>query len=640
MDVKDYSQKASQIKERYQDAARDLRSSHERENDNLKETSEAKIKKQAAGYERDKQKMEEESRANNEYYTDKTRETIGRRQADYREKLNTATSKFDQEKNEMRQKYQDKLSDVTNTYQTSAKENNSLHDQSKRFMNERFLKSSGEMQEDYNSKINKFSKNAQHSIEKEKELDHEQRQDIATGYKGELDNLRSKAQEKNFKEVSRLNDDNEKLRTSFSRERGDANEQKDARINDILKQKTEESKHGQQKFAELRTKISDKEAIDQQQARDSKTKEAKDLEHKYNEDIKSIKRMANQKIQSNGETEGLQEDNKRLRTVYENRIQTLGKNIKVDTDRMSEKENQNVIDTRDKLANLKAKYNEEREVNDRVRDHEKNKEIQKLTDKNANAIDRYKDQTRIQNITSENYLEKKSKESKERLKEQRIEFGKVVNNITEKNSENLTSLKEDFAKDKTQIQLKNQLELSDEKRALRDRLQTALSQKDNLSQKKIDDIKKETDKMAENYEAKLEHISRENDKQMEMLKAVSEEKQIKQEQVASLELDMNKHEHELEMKTLRSRYERIIDKDRIVGEQQSGRIMQKYEDQLERERNAHQKEMSLRTNEAQAQFERLYKVAELEKETLKSQFEDRIENMRLASLEQVNSKKA
>jgi hypothetical protein len=640
MDVKDYTQQASKVKERYQDAAKDLRASFEKENDSLKETSEAKSKKQAAGYERDKLKMEDEARVNNEMYTDKTREAIERRQADYRDRMNTTTSKFDQEKNDMRQKYLDKLNDVTSTYQTSATENSQLHDQSKKFMNDRFQKTTGELQDDYNSKISKFSTNAQSAIRNEKSLDHEKRQDLVTNYKSDLDTLRSKSAEKNFKEVTRLTDDNEKLRTSFTKTTDEANEQKEARINDILKLKKVESKDSQEHFQELRDKIADKEQNDQEVARTARVKDSKEFEQKYNEELKSIKRLANQKISSNGETEGLKADNKRMRTVYENRIQNLGKNIQDDAQRMSEKENQNIVDSRDKINNLKTKYIDEREVSDRERDYVQHKDIQKLTGKNIEDMDRLRDQSRVENVTYENHLEKKTKESKDLLKDQRLEFSKVVNNITEKNSENLSTLKDSFAKDKTQIQVKNQIELSEEKRLMRDKLQQVLSERENLTQKKIDDVKKEADKMADNYEAKLEHISRENEKQMEMLRVSSAERTLKQEQASSLTLDLDKKEHELENKNLRSHFERIIDKDRVVSEQQKGRIMQAYEEQIDRERLAHQKEMSLRTNEAQMQMERLMKGAEVDKDNIRAQYEDKIENMKLASLQQVNSKKA
>jgi hypothetical protein len=640
MDVKDYSQQLNQVKERYQDAAKDLRTSSERDTNNIKETSDLKLKKQSDVYSNEKQKMEEAASKNNEFYTEKTRDTIAKRQDEYRKQMTASTSKFDQEKNDMKQKYHDKLSDVTNTYQTSANENNRLHDQSKRLMNERFLKTSGEMQGDYNSKINKFSENAEKSVDAEKISDHEQRKELETNYRQELGDLRGKAQEKNFKEVGRLSEDNEKLRTNFERERESANEQKEARINDILKIKNQESKEGQQSFIDLRNKISAKEAQEQEKTREMNAKEAKSLDRKYNEDLKSIQRLANQKINGNGEVEGLQADNKRLRSVYENRIQSLGKNIAEDTVRMNEKENQNIVATKEQLSALKTKYNEERESSDRDRDHDKKKEIQNLNEKNTAAIDRYKDGAQMQAKSSENHLEKSTNDSKSRFKEQRIEFGHVVNKINEKNIENMSTLKDDFAKDKTQIQVKNQIELSEEKRNLRDKLQQSLSERDNSNSLKIEEMKKETIKIANTYEAKLEQLARQNEKEVNMLKANNEERKYKQDQMAAIALDTNKQEHQLEVQNLRSRYEKMIEKDRVIGQQQTNRIIQGYEDQLERERLGHQKELSLRTNEAQTQFERWVKGSELEKETIRTQYEDRIDHMKLSSLEQVSSKKA
>ena len=69
-------------------------------------------------------------------------------------------------------------------------------------------------------------------------------------------------------------------------------------------------------------------------------------------------------------------------------------------------------------------------------------------------------------------------------------------------------------------------------------------------------------------------------------------------------------------------------------------MVQKYEDQLGRERIDSQKEIAMKLSESQAQFERLFKASELEKETLRNQYEQRMENMKLASLStQGNSKK-
>ena len=61
---------------------------------------------------------------------------------------------------------------------------------------------------------------------------------------------------------------------------------------------------------------------------------------------------------------------------------------------------------------------------------------------------------------------------------------------------------------------------------------------------------------------------------------------------------------------------------------------------LEHERAAEQKEISVRVGESEAKFQRLFKSSELEKESIRNQYEQRIENMRLANLKvDGNSKK-
>jgi hypothetical protein len=56
MDVKDYSQQLNQAKERYQDAAKDIRESSKRETTNIQETADRKVKKQAATYDAEKKR--------------------------------------------------------------------------------------------------------------------------------------------------------------------------------------------------------------------------------------------------------------------------------------------------------------------------------------------------------------------------------------------------------------------------------------------------------------------------------------------------------------------------------------------------------------------------------------------------------
>ena len=118
------------------------------------------------------------------------------------------------------------------------------------------------------------------------------------------------------------------------------------------------------------------------------------------------------------------------------------------------------------------------------------------------------------------------------------------------------------------------------------------------------------------------------------------ENKAKDEQSHRLQIENINTEHKNEVQSLREKYERIIAKDRALNEVQSNKIVQKYEDQLDRERFNFSKELQNKNLESQSNLERPFKQAELEKETMKRQFEDRIEMMKLADLSEHNTKKA
>jgi len=114
---------------------------------------------------------------------------------------------------------------------------------------------------------------------------------------------------------------------------------------------------------------------------------------------------------------------------------------------------------------------------------------------------------------------------------------------------------------------------------------------------------------------------------------------VKESTAFSLAFEAQNNDHHLEIDSIRNRYESAIARDRATNEKNLGNIIQKYEDQLEAERTRHSKELSIKVAEDQAQFQRLYRSTELEKATLRSQYEERIENL-LSSNQSNRSKKA
>ena len=107
-----------------------------------------------------------------------------------------------------------------------------------------------------------------------------------------------------------------------------------------------------------------------------------------------------------------------------------------------------------------------------------------------------------------------------------------------------------------------------------------------------------------------------------------QERKIRENQARNEEMAMIQKEHENEIKSLRDKFERMIYRDRSDNEKIVNKIVQRYEDQLGRERLESQKNLNLKLAESQANMERLYKASELEKSTMRQQYQDRMEQLK------------
>ena len=245
-------------------------------------------------------------------------------------------------------------------------------------------------------------------------------------------------------------------------------------------------------------------------------------------------------------------------------------------------------------------------------------------------IDRYKADATFARNDGEEKLGKENSKSTGRLKEQRIEFGKYINNVNDKKLEEISSIKSEYSKDKTDFIEKSKKETSDEKYMIKEDFNRQSTIKEDLYERKLGEMEKQTNKIIENYENRIGQIARKAEKEVETLKASDEERKAKESLALKISAENQSRAHQMEVSGLRAKYEGMIGRDRAMTEKQTTSIVQKYEDQIDRERSEHQKEMSLKLSESQAQFERLFKSSELEKETLRNQYEQRMENMKAA----------
>lgn len=641
MDVKDYSQKLDQARDKYRSAQEDLRSSYNKNTEDMKETFDNKIQKLGKNYDSQKTKLEEQNLINNESYSNKSKEVIADKQERFRDEIKKNTEKFDTDRNAMKSDFSDKLTNLTDSYKKSTTENDRYHSQAAKTMGERYSKSNANYKDNFENQLEKLEEKSKVNFADIKEEVKKDRLGRDAENQTNLENLRSSNQEQNFKAVSRLRNDNENLRTNFALEKDSMAEQKESRINEILKLKRKESEEGQSNLANLQNSIRTKSIAEEERVKAGHQSEAKGLEKRFNEDLRNMQRLTDQKIKGGNEVSSLKDENTKLVETYENRLAASRLDAEKNHQNTLVKEEENEAIGRDRLKAVKNASIEALDQKEITLNAQHKKNFQEARDKTNTLVDRYKAELGGARVDTEEKLSKADSKSKTQLKDQRVEFGKFINTVNEKKMEEVSSIKSEYTKDKTNFIEKSKRDFSEEKNQLKEGFNHQTAVKEDLYERKLAEMEKQANKIIDNYETRIGQLARKAEKEVETVKSTEEERKMKETQAQKIAYDNMQKEHQMEMGKVRGKYEQMIGKDRLLGEQQTTRIVQKYEDQLDRERSDHQKVLSMKLSESQAQFERLFKASELEKETLRNQYEQRMENTKLASqASQGNTKKS
>lgn len=639
MNVSDQASKVDQARNRYREAQEELKESYDKDLSGIKENFETKTQKQAKNYSEHKDELEVQNRINNENYSNKTQEVISRSQEEFKTKLKDNVSKFEKENRQTKNELTDKLSSISDSYKKSFAENERYQNQVKKSMGERYSNANKSYQEDFNKQVASIDNRSKKQNIDNREFDRKERIDETKKHSEELESLRSSSGEQKFKEISRLRNDSENLRTTLERENLLLKDRQEERVGDLLKLKGQEGEDVQKNYAELQETIKKKNNDLQAKQNLDHKKESKNLEKKFNEDIRNIQSIANQKVKGGTQVDSLNDEIKNVKNSYENRLQATRNEMERTNLANREKEETNDQSYREQLKQMKT-ANRESLSKSESESNKSLKDTMTLNREKNNALEeRFKVDHTLLKTEAEQKIARVTGQEQGKVKEQRVEFGRVVNSLNDKSMETINALKDEFSKDKSQYIEKTKKDLNQEKVALKSQLIRQNALKETLYEQKLADMEKQTTKIIENYENRISQITRKSDSEIESIKATEVERKFKDDQLNKSTINSILQQNETEIVQLRDRFERMIAKDRVLNDYRTNNLIQKYEDQIGKERSGHQKELSMRLNEAQTQFDRLYQSSEQDRENLRTQYEQRMENMKLAALAQENSKK-
>ena len=641
MDIKDYSQKLSQVNDSHRKEQNDLRSSYEKRLDDVKDNFGKKLAKQSLNYDVQNEKQAEQSIETNKMFTDKTKKVIQDRQESFRNDLAKNSEKFDADRNEMKTSFGNKLSNLSESYKKITEDNDRFHNQAEKTMGERYAKANEKFSGQFGKEIENLEMKSKQGLALQKEDYLKERADLEKEHNESYEALRSSSQDEKFKEFSRIRSDNDALRTNTELEKANMREQQDNRIADILKAKNAESIDNQNNFTNLQENLVKKNLADDERVKLNHQNESKALEKNFNEDIKNIQHLSDRKAKVENAVASLKDENKHIITSSDNRIKGLLADVKKERENSIQKENTINANNQEKLKELKFSLAEQADANEAILTSQHKDKLQDIKEKNNALISRYKTEVGTTKSEGEEKLSNANQISKTQFEKQRVEFGKFINMVNEKKMEEISSIKSEEEKDKTMIAEKFKRDLNSERMSLKADFSNKSNIKDDMYEKKLSEIEKHTNKIIDDYENKMFQVSHKAQSDMDNLKKTNEINRMKENQSIQNEVDAMEAQHQADINNMRDKYENMLNKVHAVNDQQTNRIFHKFEDQINQERAASQRELSAKLGESESKFDRFYKSSELEKESMRAQFEQRIENMRQANLKSDgNTKKA
>lgn len=628
MDVKDYTQKLDSARSRYRDAQNELKESYDKTIEETKNNFDQKVKKQQQSYNNQRLQLQEQNAIEADRYSDVTKKTISDNQEKFINDVKTIKANSAEERMRDRQMASEKLSNLSSSYERSTKENQRLHDQAKKSMEERYGKNLKKMDGEFNQQISSLDSRSSAQNEKLRLDARKDREKLESGHQKELVNLRSAEAEDRNRILNRLKEDNEVQKAGFDSDLKNVQTQQSSRIKEMAQAKIDESERSQELFSNLQESIKKKNATEQAKMQKEHGLESKALEKKFNDDIRNIQVLSDQKVKGGDLVESARKDKERVIEGFENRLTKM-------KDEMEQLNAQSVLKEtkidegyREELKNQARSHIEQNEKKELESNKAYSQNLARIKERTDNNLEELKKENKTLTDSKDGQIQNLEVSTKRSLDSQRVEFGKVVNSLNEKSMQTLSDIKDDFAKDKREYIEKSKKEFNAELVALKEDYQRQMQLKDQVNDKKMENLEKQMSKIIDGYENKMAQIERKASVEIESLKMTEQERKMRENQARNEEMAMIQKEHENEIKSLRDKFERMIYRDRSDNEKIVNKIVQRYEDQLGRERLESQKNLNLKLAESQANMERLYKASELEKSTMRQQYQDRMEQLK------------
>ena len=627
MDINDYSTRLSQARGNFRDAADELKEHYNSEVEDLSKNHESVQAKQRDNYDKSKARIENDVASTIESKNNEAKESMMQKTEQFRNKTASQLKDFENDRQDIKRDFDDRIKYLKNSYDkdVASREQNykARSDSTETRYDERIESAT----KDFQNKITSIDESSKDAVRSQKiDLDIEKKAQEMR-HKNELSQFVESGNSTRAKMVNKQQRDLQNLRNTQSDELRNRGDHHAKTINSIYAQKNKEADEMASNFRDLTDDINDRNSRNNDKMAKVNRDQITELERQYAQANYQDKREMQEKLKG-----GSAEDKEAAKVAevtqkFETRIDNINENIdnmrykdQIDKERMST-QFQNSSKERS-IAHSKQIDSLEKESRDF-----KNKTLKENLDRTDKVIGDYKSKLTKSELDNEQRAIKDRQVAKNRIENQRQEFGRVVNQMSEMNLEAISELQDEHAAEKTKFINESRVAHHNKVENLKEDFNSRITKKEGSLNQRLDLKTREHEQTVNRYEEKLAKLENESQAEISKIKNFEAERRVEDVKEFKRQIKTMTDTFTKEKVALRDDLDRKFLNEKHKSDIKLNEVVQKYETQLDLERNETRRNFKTKIKELESNYQRLADQSELEKDLIRNQFERRIEEM-------------
>jgi hypothetical protein len=638
MDVNDYNTQLSKARSNYAEAQTKLRESYDRDLQATKDVHETRQTKQRKNYEVAKRKMENNHESYVNEYNKNIKDAIADQTDAFKRSLSDERTQFNRDRKDIKEQFDNRLNNLSSTYQQRDREQRAFQEQQLSSAENRYQGNLQNMDRNFKRDLTNTQNHAIDSLRENNLAANREKKKILTTHGEEKRELikdsrltQGRIQEKQHKEINNLRNTQE---TQIKQMKDHLT----ATVDEIQQGKYREQAGMQANFKEVGEAIVDKNQMSRKRMIKENEQRKLAMEKDFADKIYQIKSEANEKVKGGNKAQIMEDKLKHTVRSYDERIANIHEESKNQTLRDQSEKSRIADNFADSLAAQKMKARKDRDAVQQDFLDFRNDELSKIRDSNRLAVDSLKKELRTNEVRHDDQFIREKNHHAKLLENQRKVFGETVNKLNDSNREAVSEILSANAAEKTRFIEKTRKEHHADMSELKEEHMRVMTAKEKSLLASNDDLRAKNEELIRSYEEKLGRLQKKANKELIRVRELYEHQKEDQQLAMKRLVDAKDREFAVEKTQMKNGFDKRLSNVKREADKSLEQTVMHYEELLGREREESHRKLQQKTSQMRADYERLYQQSELEKVTMRQQFDDKIEEMRISHEEAIEEK--